>query len=253
MEIIIVKCLVDNYSYIIFDKKTLLAVVVDPSEADNIINEINKNNLEIKYIFNTHHHYDHVGGNKKLKEKYNCKVVGFEKDKSRIPEIDITLKDNQKWKNELFECLILHIPGHTSGHICIYINELKALFTGDTLFSLGCGRIFEGTYKEMYESLNKLKKFPLDTRIYCGHEYTKKNSDFCLSIDSKNPRLINKINEINENIQNGNPTIPSILGEELECNIFLRSDNIEIQKQLGVNKGNSIEEFTKLRDLKDNF
>tara|TARA_B100000029_G_scaffold360629_1_gene353566 strand:- start:503 stop:1264 length:762 start_codon:yes stop_codon:yes gene_type:complete len=253
MEIIIVKCLVDNYSYIIFDKKTLLAVVVDPSEADNIINEINKNNLEIKYIFNTHHHYDHVGGNKKLKEKYNCKVVGFEKDKSRIPEIDITLKDNQKWKNELFECLILHIPGHTSGHICIYINELKALFTGDTLFSLGCGRIFEGTYKEMYESLNKLKKFPLDTRIYCGHEYTKKNSDFCLSIDSKNPRLINKINEINENIQNGNPTIPSILGEELECNIFLRSDNIEIQKQLGVNKGNSIEAFTKLRDLKDNF
>ena len=104
MEIIIVKCLVDNYSYIIFDKKTLLAVVVDPSEADNIINEINKNNLEIKYIFNTHHHYDHVGGNKKLKEKYNCKVVGFEKDKSRIPEIDITLKDNQKWENDLFEC-----------------------------------------------------------------------------------------------------------------------------------------------------
>jgi Zn-dependent hydrolases, including glyoxylases len=153
----------------------------------------------------------------------------------------------------LFECLILHIPGHTSGHICIYISELNALFTGDTLFSLGCGRIFEGTYKEMYESLIKLKKFPLDTRIYCGHEYTKKNSDFCLSIDSKNSKLINKISNINKNIQNGNPTIPSILRDELECNIFLRSDNIEIQKQLGVNIGNPIEAFAKLRDLKDNF
>jgi hydroxyacylglutathione hydrolase len=153
----------------------------------------------------------------------------------------------------LFECSIIHIPGHTSGHICIYINEINALFTGDTLFSLGCGRIFEGTYKEMYESLNKIKKFPHNTKIYCGHEYTKKNSDFCLSIDKKNSKLINKISEINNNIKSGKPTIPSILGDELECNIFLRSDNIEIQKQLGINIGNPIEAFTKLRDLKDIF
>ena len=253
MKIKIVKCLTDNYSYIIFNEENLLCTVVDPSESEPIIEEIEINNLKLKYIFNTHHHYDHVGGNKKLKEKYNCKVVGFEKDKDRIPEIDIALKDNQKWKNELFECSILHIPGHTSGHICIYIKELKALFTGDTLFSLGCGRIFEGTYKEMYKSLSKLKKFPLNTRIYCGHEYTKKNSDFCLSIDSKNSKLINKINEINKNIQNEKPTIPSILEDELECNIFLRSDNMEIQKQLGINKDDPIKTFAKLRDLKDNF
>ena len=253
MKIKIVKCLTDNYSYIIFNKENLLCAVVDPSEAEPIIEKIEKNNLKLKYIFNTHHHYDHVGGNKKLKEKYNCKVVGFEKDKDRIPEIDIALKDNQKWKNELFECSILHIPGHTSGHICIYIKELDALFTGDALFSLGCGRIFEGTYKEMYKSLSKLKKFPLNTKIYCGHEYTKKNSDFCLSIDSKNSKLINKINEINKNIQNEKPTIPSILEDELECNIFLRSDNMEIQKRLGINKDDPIKTFAKLRDLKDNF
>ena len=253
MKIKIVKCLTDNYSYIIFNEENLLCTVVDPSESEPIIEEIEINNLKLKYIFNTHHHYDHVGGNKKLKEKYNCKVVGFEKDKDRIPEIDIALKDNQKWKNELFECSILHIPGHTSGHICIYIKELDALFTGDALFSLGCGRIFEGTYKEMYKSLSKLKKFPLNTKIYCGHEYTKKNSDFCLSIDSKNSKLINKINEINKNIQNEKPTIPSILEDELECNIFLRSDNMEIQKQLGINKDDPIKTFAKLRDLKDNF
>ena len=253
MKIKIVKCLTDNYSYIIFDERTLSAAVIDPSEADPIINQIEQNNLVLKYIFNTHHHYDHVGGNQKLKEKYSCKVVGFEKDKHRIPKIDIGLKDNEKWKNELFECEIKHIPGHTSGHICIYIKKLNALFTGDTLFSLGCGRIFEGTYEEMYQSLNKLKKFPHDTKIYCGHEYTKKNSDFCLSIDRNNSSLIEKIEKINKNINNGMPTIPSVLADELSCNIFLRSNNLDIQKQLGINSSDPIETFAKLRDLKDNF
>ena len=253
MKIKIVKCLTDNYSYIIFDERTLSAAVIDPSEADPIINQIEQNNLVLKYIFNTHHHYDHVGGNQKLKEKYSCKVVGFEKDKHRIPNIDIGLKDNEKWKNELFECEIKHIPGHTSGHICIYIKKLNALFTGDTLFSLGCGRIFEGTYEEMYQSLNKLKKFPHDTKIYCGHEYTKKNSDFCLSIDKNNSNLVRKIEKINKNINNGMPTIPSILADELSCNIFLRSNNLEIQKHLGINSSDPIETFAKLRDLKDNF
>ena len=253
MKIKIVKCLTDNYSYIIFDERTLSAAVIDPSEADPIINQVEQNNLVLKYIFNTHHHYDHVGGNQKLKEKYSCKVVGFEKDKHRIPDIDIGLKDNEKWKNELFECEIKHIPGHTSGHICIYIKKLNALFTGDTLFSLGCGRIFEGTYEEMYQSLNKLKKFPNDTKIYCGHEYTKKNSDFCLSIDRNNSNLIEKIEKINKNINNGMPTIPSVLADELSCNIFLRSNNLDIQKQLGINSSDPIETFAKLRDLKDNF
>ncbi len=253
MKILIIKCLTDNYSYIIFNEKTLIAAVVDPSEANPIINEIKKNNLKLKYILNTHHHYDHVGGNSELKKKYKCKVVGYEKDKDRIPEIDINLKDKQKWKNELFECEILHVPGHTSGHICIYVKEINALFTGDTLFSLGCGRIFEGTYNEMFNSLNKLKNFPKNTKIYCGHEYTKKNSDFCLSIDSKNSKLKDKIDKIKNYIKNSKPTIPSTLEDELECNIFLRADNLWIQKQLGINTGDPIKTFTKLRDLKDNF
>ena len=253
MKIIIVKCLIDNFSYIIYDEETSLAAAVDPSEAQPIIDEIEKNNLKLKYIFNTHHHYDHVGGNSILKEKYNCKVVGCEMDKNRIPEIDIKLNDNQKWKNELFECEILHVPGHTSGHISIYIKQINALFTGDTLFSLGCGRIFEGTYDEMYNSLEKLKKFPKNTQIYCGHEYTKKNADFCLSIDTKNSKLINKISQINEKIKINEATIPSTLEDELECNIFLKSDKLEIQKRLGINSGNPIETFKKLRELKDNF
>ena len=253
MEIKIIKCLADNFSYILFDKKTSLSVVIDPSEAGPIIEVIKKNNLNLKYVINTHHHYDHVGGNQELKEKYNCKIAAYEADKDRIPGIDINLKNNQTWKNELFECKILHIPGHTSGHICVYINEINALFTGDTLFSLGCGRIFEGTYDEMYDSLNKLKSFPKQTQIYCGHEYTKKNSDFCIYFDPKNNKLQEKVLVINKHIQNGTPTVPTLLEDELECNIFLRSDNSEIQKQLGINSEDPFETFVKLRDLKDNF
>ena len=239
MNIEIIKCLKDNYSYLIIDKKTKSACVVDPSEAKPIINYIEKNKIYLKFILNTHHHYDHVGGNKDLKKKYNAKVIGFEGDKDRIPEIDICLKDRESWKNKNFEFKIFHIPGHTSGHICFNFFKEKLLFTGDTLFSLGCGRIFEGTYEQMFNSLELIKSFSLETKIYCGHEYTLKNSDFCSVHDKENSKLNEKILSIKEKLNKGLPTIPSTLKEELETNIFL--------------KCNSIENFTKLRDLKDNF
>ena len=239
MNIEIIKCLKDNYSYLIIDEKTKSACVVDPSEAKPIINYIEKNKIYLKFILNTHHHYDHVGGNKDLKKKYNAKVIGFEGDKDRIPEIDICLKDRESWKNKNFEFKIFHIPGHTSGHICFNFFKEKLLFTGDTLFSLGCGRIFEGTYEQMFNSLELIKSFSLETKIYCGHEYTLKNSDFCSIHDKENSKLTEKIISIKEKLNKGLPTIPSTLKEELETNIFL--------------KCNSIENFSKLRDLKDNF
>jgi hydroxyacylglutathione hydrolase len=239
MNIEIIKCLKDNYSYLIIDEKTKSACVVDPSEAKPIINFIEKNKIYLKFILNTHHHYDHVGGNKDLKKKYNAKVIGFEGDKDRIPEVDICLKDREAWKNKNFEFKIFHIPGHTSGHICFNFFKEKLLFTGDTLFSLGCGRIFEGTYEQMFNSLELIKSFSLETKIYCGHEYTLKNSDFCSIHDKENSKLNEKILLIKEKLYKGLPTIPSTLKEELETNIFLRC--------------NSIENFSKLRDLKDNF
>ena len=239
MNIEIIKCLKDNYSYLIIDEKTKSACVVDPSEAKPIINFIEKNKIYLKFILNTHHHYDHVGGNKDLKKKYNAKVIGFEGDKDRIPEIDICLKDREAWKSKNFEFKIFHIPGHTSGHICFNFFKEKLLFTGDTLFSLGCGRIFEGTYEQMFNSLELIKSFSLETKIYCGHEYTLKNSDFCSIHDKENSKLTEKIISIKEKLNKGLPTIPSTLKEELETNIFL--------------KCNSIENFSKLRDLKDNF
>ena len=239
MRIEIIKCLQDNYSYLIIDKNNLKACVVDPSEASPIINFVEKKKLKLVYILNTHHHYDHVGGNLELKRKYNSKVIGFKEDKKRIPGIDILVEDNQIWNEDNFEAKIYHVPGHTSGHIAFHFFKEKKLFIGDTLFSLGCGRIFEGTNEEMFNSLNRIKKIPDDTEIYCGHEYTLQNSKFCLSHDSTNLNLKNKILEIERKLKNGLPTIPTFLKDELKCNIFLKAKDVK--------------SFSKLRDLKDNF
>ena len=239
MRIEILKCLQDNYSYLIIDETNKNACVIDPGESIPIINFVENNNIKLKYILNTHHHYDHIGGNLELKEKFGSKIVAFKDDKSRIPEIDILVQNNQIWKADNFEAKIYHTPGHTSGHIAFYFFNEKKIFTGDTLFSLGCGRIFEGTYKEMFNSLNKIKKLPKETKIYCGHEYTLQNSIFCIQQDPKNSKLKDKIIKIKKKLENGLPTLPTILSEEIECNIFLKANNIET--------------FSKLRDLKDNF
>jgi len=239
MKVEIIKCLKDNYSYLLINEKNQNACVIDPSEAKPIIDFVEKKNIKLKFILNTHHHHDHIGGNNELKKKYGTKIVGFKNDKDRIPEIDILVEDNQTWSSENFEAKIIHIPGHTSGHVCFYFAKDKIAFTGDTLFSLGCGRIFEGTYEQMFASLNKLKKLPIDTKIYCGHEYTLKNSMFCSKYEKNNKNLEKKIFEIEDKLKNNLPTIPSTIGEELACNIFLRAKNLE--------------DFSKLRDLKDNF
>ena len=239
MEVKIIPCLEDNYAYLLIDNTNNTACIIDPSEASPIINYLEKNKIKLSFILNTHHHYDHVGGNKKLKEIYGAKVIGYIDDKKRIPGIDIIVKNNQIWKEKNFEAKIIHIPGHTKGHICFYFFNEKKIFSGDTLFSLGCGKIFEGTYTQMFESLNFFKTLPQDTNIYCGHEYTLKNSEFCLKHDPNNPNLKKKIQKIKEKLNKNLPTLPTTIKDEIECNIFLRTENLE--------------NFSKLRDLKDNF
>ena len=239
MRVEIIPCLQDNYSYLVIDETNNTACVVDPSEALPIINFISNKNINLKYILNTHHHFDHIGGNRDLKKKYNLSGVGFKGDKNRIPEIDILVEDNEIWKADNFEARIFHIPGHTNGHISFFFHKDKFVFTGDTLFSLGCGRIFEGTYQEMFNSLDKNKNLPKETTGYCGHEYTLQNSKFCIKHDSENLNLKKKIQSIQIKLKNNLPTIPSTLKEELDCNIFLRAKDVKT--------------FSKLRDLKDNF
>ena len=239
MRIEIIPCIQDNYSYLVIDKKNNTACVIDPSEANPIIEYLDNNKIKLKFILNTHHHYDHVGGNQKLKEKYGASIIGYKGDKERIPGIDILVDDEETWIHENYEAKVIHIPGHTLGHICFYFYKEDSIFTGDTLFSLGCGKIFEGTYLQMFQSLGKLKKLPKNTKIFCGHEYTKQNSKFCMAHDGNNQNLKDKMNDIELKLKNGLPTIPSTIKDELECNIFLRSDNVK--------------SFSKLRDLKDNF
>ena len=166
MKIQIISCLKDNYSYLIIDEESNTACVVDPSEAEPIIEYLKNTKIKLKFILNTHHHYDHVGGNQKLKEKYGASVIGYKGDKERIPEIDILVSDQETWVYKNFEAKIIHIPGHTLGHICFYFYKNNSVFTGDTLFSLGCGRIFEGTYDQMFNSLMKLKALPKNKKFF---------------------------------------------------------------------------------------
>ena len=253
MQITPIPCLTDNYAYIIYDNNSKTTGVVDPSEAKPVISFLREKKLKLNYVLNTHHHYDHIGGNLELKKTFNAKIIGFVGDKHRIPGIDITLKDNEKWIFGNSSVKILHIPGHTLGHICFFFEKEKIAFTGDTLFSLGCGRIFEGDHKQMLQSLNKIKKLPEDTMIYCGHEYTYKNAEFCIKHDSNNANLKKYFEKIKKLRASNMPTIPSTLDDELKSNIFLRCDQNDVKTNLNMKNHSDLEVFSKVRDLKDNF
>ena len=253
MNIDIISCLNDNYSYLIEDKQTNTVAIIDPSEFDPCHKIINQKYKKLDFILVTHHHFDHVGGNAELKKKYGSKILGFEKDEERIPGIDILLKDGQDFKIGNLDFKTIFIPGHTSGHVAFYFEKEKIVFTGDTLFSLGCGRVFEGTYKQMFESLNKIKSLPGDTKVYCGHEYTKNNLEFCLKFNPGNNYLKDKEKFIKTSIREKKPTIPSTIKDEIQTNIFLRYDDPAVKDALNLKKGTDLEIFTKLRDLKDNF
>ena len=253
LNIEIIPCLNDNYSYLLCDEHTNTIAIIDPSDFISCDEIIKKKYNKLDYILNTHHHFDHVGGNQKLKEKYKSKVLGSKIDKDRIPGIDIVLKEKQNFKIGKSSLEVIFVPGHTKGHIAFYFEEEKIVFTGDTLFSLGCGKVFEGTYEQMFSSLNKLKNLPINTKIYCGHEYTKKNLEFCLEYDSNNKFLKKKINWIKSKIESNSPTVPISIQEEKKTNIFLRCNEPSIKNALKLDSASEQEIFSKLRDLKDSF
>ena len=253
LNIEIIPCLNDNYSYLLCDEDTKTIAIIDPSDFSSCDEIIKKKYNKLDYILNTHHHFDHVGGNQKLKEKYKSKVLGSKIDKDRIPGIDIVLKEKQNFKIGKSSLEVIFVPGHTKGHIAFYFEEEKIVFTGDTLFSLGCGKVFEGTYEQMFSSLNKLKNLPINTKIYCGHEYTKKNLEFCLEYDSNNKFLKKKINWIKSKIESNSPTVPISIQEEKKTNIFLRCNEPSIKNALKLDSASEQEIFSKLRDLKDSF
>ena len=253
MNIEIIPCLNDNYSYLIHEDKTNTVAIIDPSDFEPCDKLIKNKYKKLDYILNTHHHYDHVGGNERLKKKYSSTILGFENDKDRIPHIDKFLNDNQNFKIGNLNFSVIFIPGHTTGHIAFYLKKEKIVFTGDTLFSLGCGRIFEGTSNQMFNSINKLKKLPVETKMYFGHEYTQKNLEFCIKYEPDNKYLIKKKDWIDAKIKSKLPTTPITIGEELKTNIFFRCNKQSIKNAVNLDNSSELEVFAKLRDLKDNF
>ena len=253
IKIEIVPVLSDNYVYIIHNEKNSKTAVIDPGDSKPIIKRLKEKHWNLDEIINTHHHYDHTNGNLELKKKWGAKLTAPEEEKNKIKNIDIGVIDDDEIDIAGLKARVIHTPGHTLGHVMFYLKKEKILFAGDTIFSLGCGRVFEGSMKDMFFSLNKIKSLDPETLIYCGHEYTENNLKFALEVDKQNEDLKIFSEKITDLKRSNLPTIPSLLKDELNCNPFLRTDDVNISLYFKNKRNNNLEIFTKLRNLKDKF
>lgn len=217
----------DNYSYLITDKQSNISALIDPSEVGPIVTVCQAKSIKPQYILNTHHHFDHTDGNLELKKLYNCKVVGNEEDKSRIRGLDISLKEGEIFHIGSSQCQIISVDGHTIGHILYYFADSKALFTGDTLFNLCIGGIFEGTPEQMWNSIQKIKSLPEDTLFYPGHEYTLHAAREALYFSQNDKEVQKYLQTAQSRLAQGLPAGPFTLGEEKRCNPYLSAANYE--------------------------
>lgn len=238
LEVYQFPCLSDNYGVLIHDPDSGETASIDAPDATAVEEALQHKNWKLTHILVTHHHWDHTQGIAELKSKYNCKVIGPKAEADKINTLDEVKSDGDTFNfgNETVE--VISTPGHTLGMINFYFSESGVVFTGDTLFALGCGRIFEGDADMMWESLSKLAKLPKDTMVYCGHEYTQANAQFSLTIEPDNQALKTRASEISALRAQGKPTLPTTIGLELETNVFLRAGNAQ--------------EFARIRTAKDN-
>ena len=242
-EIEIIPCLSDNYAYLV--KSGDQCAVVDPSEAAPVRAALAKRGWTLTHILNTHHHLDHCGGNLDLKQETGAIVVGPGKDAARIPGIDVGVDEATGWKFDGRKVQVLEVPAHTRGAITFVIDGNA--FTGDTLFLMGCGRLFEGDAAMMWNSLGKLMTLPDETQVYCGHEYTQSNGKFALTLEPGNAELQARVKAI------AVPSVPATLALEKKTNPFLRPDSPEIRKSLGMEKADTVTVFGEIRERKNNF
>lgn len=236
IDVTIIPILNDNYSYLI--KSAGKTAIIDPGEAKPVIDYLEEHDLHLDYILNTHHHGDHISGNAALKDKYGAIIAGPKSESHKIAALDQHLTEADQFIFGDESAQIIETPGHTLGHICFYFAESKILFSGDTLFSMGCGRLFEGTPEQMWDSLEKINALPDETMIYCGHEYTASNGAFCLTQEPDNHALKERMAQVKALRANNEPTVPVSLATEKETNVFLRAKNAT--------------HFAELRSLKDN-
>ena len=252
-ELITIPCLSDNYAFILYNTKNRSAFLVDAPEAEPINEVLSKNNLNLEKIFLTHHHADHTDGLNKILEKHSAATIGAKADIHRLPKLDEYVQAGDQFLFQGQAGKIFDVSGHTIGHIALYISAQNILFSGDSLMALGCGRLFEGSAKQMWHSLSQLLSLPDSTQICSGHEYTENNASFALSIDPKNHDLVKRSEQVKLERSKGLFTVPSELGLEKKTNPFLRPFDKKIRENLNMVRSTDVEVFRKIRTLKDNF
>ncbi len=257
MQVYRLEALSDNYIFLLHDPEQNIAAVVDPAEAQPVLKQLQKLKAELVAIFNTHHHSDHVGGNRQLMQHFGqVKVYGGEEDRGRIPGQQVFLKEGDRVEFAARSASVLFVPGHTRAHIAYYFHpndgdETGDLFCGDTLFAGGCGRLFEGSPAQMVESLSKLQNLPDNTRVWGAHEYTLKNLQFALTVDNSNTDLQSRFASVKAARSQGQATVPSMLGMEKRTNPFLRWNQPTLQS--AVQSYEPVQTFARLRGMKDRF
>jgi hydroxyacylglutathione hydrolase len=245
--------LTDNYVYLVREPEASAVAVVDPAVHQPVLDALAARGWRLTHILNTHHHGDHVGGNLALKRATGATVVGPRADRARIPGIDVEVGDGDTYRLGAAAARVLDVPGHTRGHIAYWFPDSDALFCGDTLFALGCGRLFEGTPAQMWASLSKLRALPAATRVYCAHEYTQDNARFALTVEPDNEALVARARAIDAARAVGRPTVPSTLAEECATNPFLRAESAAIRRRLRLTDADDVAVFAEVRRRKDHF
>ncbi|MBB4264849.1 hydroxyacylglutathione hydrolase [Roseospira visakhapatnamensis] len=255
--IVSVPVLGDNYVHVAHEPDSGETAVIDPAVAEPVLAVLEDRGWRLTAILNTHHHHDHTGGNQTIKDRTGAQVVGNRKDARRIPGLDHGVVEGDTIRLGEQAARVIEVPGHTSGHIAFWFADATpdsgALFCGDTLFSIGCGRLFEGSPAQMWASLGKLRALPPTTRVYCAHEYTEANIRFALTVDPDNPSLRGRAEEVARLRARNTPTVPSILGDEMAANPFLRADDPALAARLGLSASDPVAVFTEVRERKDRF
>lgn len=259
MDVVPVHQLQDNYAYLVIDPASREAAVVDCAEAGRVLDAARRAGARLTTVLATHHHYDHVGGNDDLRGAIpGLRIFGSAEDAPRIPGITDPVHDGDTVKVGALTARVIFIPAHTSGHVAYHFADDRAVFTGDTLFAAGCGRLFEGDAAQMMSSLGRLAKLSDDTRVFCGHEYTQKNLEFAVSLEPGNTAVVDKLAHVRQLRTAGKPTVPSTIGEEKATNPFLRTSSAELAgsvraKVPGLTSNDPVALFAAVRALKDRF
>jgi|TARA_Y100000310_G_scaffold341149_1_gene439352 hydroxyacylglutathione hydrolase len=246
-------CLSDNYGYLVHDSDSNVTAAIDTPQASEVNKALQATGWELTHILNTHHHLDHAGGNLELQDKWGCTIVGSSSDAARIPGIQQQVSDGDSFDLGGHPVRVLDVSGHTQGHVAYYFENDAILFSGDALFALGCGRLFEGSAEQMWTSLQKVMALPDDTVVYCAHEYTQANAQFALSVEPQNEELVARAKQIDELRARGEPTVPSDIGVEKRTNPFLRPTSADLQAAVGLVGAPLVEVFAETRRRKDVF